>query len=161
MDVVFAAGQLPFTPSGWIAPTVSAAAGAGCLVGFLSTWIFGDRSIPRVSLALLLGAMTGLLTAAAAHPVRRVAEMLARLLQSVSVYALGVGVLGVLAAVPVIYVGVKVWKRDITDKTMIIAGTIPILLPFIPGVVGQIASFATYLPANFVGWIMAKFFGFF
>lgn len=160
--MLYAAASLPFTPSGWIAPAVSAAAGVACLVGFIATWVFGDQSTPRLSLVELLGAITGVSTAAFAQPVRKLIARADWYLSDWSMHWTGVALVGVILAIPVAYVVVKVVVKKIIDnRVMWAAATLPIIVPFIPGLTGGIASFLVYLPANLVGWIAAKLFGLF
>lgn len=142
----------------WVVPTVSAVVGATCLVAAAVIWTLGKRHTPRLVVALAITGMVGLLGTPVGRFLHNLVNRANGLLAHLTGKWLGVSVAFLGAGIVLYFVAIRVHRRQVDDRVVIAAAALPLVVTFIPGTVGALASGAVFGIANAVGYAVGALF---
>jgi hypothetical protein len=138
---------------------VSATVGLIALAGAASIWFIGKGHWPRVAVLLVLTGAAGMVGTPLGTWLRHVFDWLNGLLDKVTTRWTGAAATGVIAAIALYALVIRLRNRQVDRWTFVAAGVVPVAVATIPGPVGAFAYSVVTGVAAVIGWAIGQAFG--
>lgn len=136
---------------------ITASASVLSLVIAALMWWGGDQQWPRTTTFFLLGGVGGLAGTLLGEYVHRAITAVYGAAGHVAGIVLDITLGGLAACIGIGlagYVGLRLHRKKVSDRTLLAAAILPWTTPFVPGVVGSVLMFAVSAPAAVIGAVL-------